>query len=264
MYFAVLLIAARLLRGWSLRRDRDTDAPPPADPVEALGRERRFASGMLPAVSLAFTFAVIDWLMTLNGTWYSSMFPVALFGGGFLTAIAFVTVLTARTWRHHAGHTIITPNHFHALGRMLFAFLVFWAYCAFFQALLIQIANKPEEVTFYLLRTSRMWAVFVWVLIIGHFALPFFVLLPKAVKFRPAAMALAGWWLIAMHLVDVYWLVIPSHVQGWLVFSWLDLAALATVVGTSVAVAAWRHDGLPIIPVRDPFLADGAVYRSKL
>lgn len=264
VYFAVLLLAGMLLRRWSLRRDRITDQPPPADPVEALSRERKFASGMLPPVGLAFSFAVIDWLMSQNGTWYSSMYPVALFGGGFLTAIAMATVLTARVWQGHAADVVITPNHFHALGRMMFAFLVFWAYTAFFQALLIRIANKPEEVTFYLQRTSGMWAVFTWILIIGHFAIPFFVLLPKRIKFRPRAMAIAGWWLVAMHLIDIYWLVIPVKAQGWMVFSWLDLAALAAVVGTSVAVAAWRQDGLPFVPVRDPFLADGAVYRSKL
>jgi len=104
--------------------------------------------------------------------------------------------------------------------------------------------------------------VFLYILIIGHFAAPFLLLLLRAPKFSPRVMAWTGAWLVLMHLVDVYWLVIPSHVQGDQVFSWLDLAALAAVVGTSVACAAWRQHGLALVAIHDPFLAKGATYRS--
>jgi hypothetical protein len=264
VYFAVFIIAAALLRRWSVRRDREAPADPAPGAEDALARERRLASGMLPAVGLALTFAAMDWIMSLQPIWYSSIFGVYVFAGGFLAAIALVTILAARLWSRHGGAGAITPNHFHALGRMLFAFTVFWTYAAFFQAMLIRIANKPEEVTFYLERTGGAWAVFVWILIVGHFALPFLFLLPRAVKFRPRAMAGAGAWLIAMHLVDTYWLVIPSRVQGTLVVHWLDLAALAAVIGAAVAFAAWRQHGVALIARRDPFLADGAAYRSPL
>lgn len=263
LYFLVLLIAAYLLRRWSLRRDRVAEVVD-ADPLEALGRERRFSSGMLPPVGLAFTFAAVDWLMALNGVWYSTMYPVIVFAGGFLTSIAVITILAERISRHHGPAGVLTPNHFHALGRLMFAFVVFWTYTQFFQAMLMRIANKPEEVTFYLARTGGAWGVFVWILIIGHFVLPFLVLMPKAVKFRPRAMALAAGWLVLMHLFDIYWQVIPSRVQGVLVFHWLDLGALAAVVGTCVAVAAWRHEGVSLVAKRDPFLPTGAVYRSPL
>ena len=264
LYFAVLLIASLLLRRWSLRRDRAADAPPPADPVAALGRERRFASGMLPAVAFAFTFAVIDWVMSLQAVWYSTIFGIYLFAGGFLSAIAIVTIYTARLWMHQEGHRWITRNHFHALGRLLFAFTVFWTYAAFFQAMLIKIANKPEEVTFYIARTEGAWWVFVWILIVGHFLLPFLFLMPRAIKFRPQAMAGAGAWLVLMHLVDTYWIVIPAQVQGAFPFHWLDLGALAAVLGTCVAVAAWRQRGVTLVAERDPFIVEGAVYRSPL
>lgn len=263
IYFAVILTGSFLLRRWSLQRDRDTEAPVAPDPIEALSRERRFASGMLPLVGLAFTFATMDWFMGLDGVWYSSMYPVNLFGSGFLAAIAIVTVLADRMWAHH-DTGVLTQNHFHALGRMLFAFLVFWGYTAYFQAMLIRIANKPEEVMFYIARTHGAWRVFEWILIIGHFALPFLFLMPKQIKFRPRAMAIAGGWLVAMHLFYMYWLVVPSQVQGDFVFHWLDLAALGAVVGTSLAVAAWRQLHVPIVAERDPFLPFGAKYRSPL
>ncbi len=265
IYFFIIILASFLLRRWSVRRDGRPDELPPADDDAAneayLARDRMFASGMLPPVSLALTFGGIDWIMSLQPIWYSSIYGFYLFGGGFLAAIAAVTVLTARI-RRSDEHGTVTPNHFHALGRLMLAFVVFWAYIAFFQALLIRIADKPNEVVFYLQRIGGAWTVFVYVLILGHFAAPFLVLLLRPLKFRPRAMAAVGAWLVIMHLVDIYWLVIPARVHGVMVFSWLDLAALAAVVGTAVAVAAWRQDGVPIFPLGDPFLAKGATYRS--
>ena len=265
IYFIIIIIASFLLRRWSVRRDGRAGELPPADDDAAsealLARDRMLASGMLPPVALALTFAGIDWIMSLQPIWYSSIYGFYLFGGGFLAAIAAVTVLTAWIRRSDEDGTV-TPNYFHALGRLMLAFVVFWAYIAFFQALLIRIANKPNEVVFYLQRLGGTWTVFVYVLILGHFAAPFLVLLLRPLKFRPRVMAAVGVWLVIMHLVDIYWLVIPARVHGVMVFSWLDLAALAAVVGTAVAVAAWRQDGVPIFPLGDPFLAKGATYRS--
>jgi hypothetical protein len=266
IYFVIFLSAAVLLRRWSVRRDEQrAELPPAGDDAAAeaaLARDRTLASGMLPPVALAFTFAGIDWIMSLEPVWYSSIFGFYLFAGGFLAAIAAVTILSARIWRRDDAGGVVTPHHFHALGRLMLAFTVFWAYIAFFQALLIRIANKPSEVTFYLQRTGGGWAPFVYVLIFGHFVVPFLVLLRRPVKFRPRVMAAVATWLVVMHLADIYWLIIPSRVQGGMVLSWLDLAALAAVVGTAVAVAAWRQDGVPIVAPGDPFLARGAAYRS--
>lgn len=262
-YFVILIAASYLLRRWSVRRD----CPPivrAGEPEVALGRERRFASAMLPPVGLALTFASFDWVMSLERLWFSTIFGIYVFAGGFVAAIGLVTVLSARIWSGEHARGYITRNHFHALGRLMFAFTVFWAYNAFFQALLIRIANKPEEVTFYLHRDHGVWRALLYVLIIGRFALPFLVLMPRQPKFDPRLMAATGWWMIAMHLVDVYWLVIPSQVPGGQPFSWLDLAALAAVVGAAVAVAAWRQREVAVVPVGDPFLDEGAAYRSTL
>jgi hypothetical protein len=268
IYLAIILFASWSLRAWSRRRDREIPPAFPLDDERVLGRERSFSSGMLVPVSLAFTFASIDWVMSLNPTWYSTIFPIYLFAGGFVTAIGLVTVLAARLWQaeaeREAAASPLTPNHFHALGRLLLAFVVFWAYAAFFQAMLIRIANKPDEVTFFRDRIEGVWAVLVVILIVGHFALPFFFLLPRRLKFRPRAMAAVGWWLLVMHLVDVEWMVIPAGSHGRISVHWLDLAALAAVGGAAVAVAAWRQNGVPLFAEGDPLLAAGAAYRSKL
>jgi hypothetical protein len=262
-YFAILITASYLLRRWSVRRD----CPPvvrAGEPEVALGRERRFASAMLPPVGLALTFASFDWVMSLDRLWYSTIFGIYVFAGGFVAAIGLVTVLSARIWSVEPAGGYFTRNHFHALGRMLFAFTVFWAYNAFFQVMLIRIANKPEEVTFFLARDHGVWRALIYVLILGRFAVPFLVLMPRKPKFDPRRMASIAWWMVAMHLVDIYWLVIPSHVPGGQPLSWLDLAALAAVIGAAVAVAARRQRGVAVVAVGDPFLDEGAAYRSPL
>jgi hypothetical protein len=256
VYLALLTFVAWRLRSWSVARDR---APlVDIDPESALARERRFACAMLPPVGFAFTFAVIDWMMSLQGVWYSSMFPVAVFASGFVAAIGLVTLLTYYVSRHES---VITPNHFHALGRLLFAFIVFWAYTAFFQALLIRIANKPEELTFYALRDRGFWVALQWLLIAGYFIVPFFVLMPRRLKFRPRAMAIAGAWLITMHFLYTSWIIAPTHASA---LHWLDLVALAAIGGACVAFAVWRQRGIPLLATHDPFFAEGARYRSSL
>lgn len=256
VYLGFLVFVAWRMRSWSVRRDREALAA--IDPETALSRERRFACAMLPPVGFAFTFAVIDWMMSLQGVWYSSMFPVTVFASGFVAAIALVTTLTYYvSKREH----VITPNHFHALGRMLFAFIVFWAYTAFFQALLIRIANKPEELTFYALRDRGFWTFMKWLLIAGYFVVPFFALLPRRLKFRPRAMAIAGAWLVVMHYAYTYWIVEPTHAD---VPSWLDVVALVIVAGACVAFAVWRQRGIPLLARNDPFFAQGVTYRSEL
>jgi hypothetical protein len=263
LYFAVWIAAAALLRRWSLRRDRDL-LEPTGDPDALLSRERVLSCVLLPAVVLAITFAAFDWMMSINTVWYSTIFGVYVFAGGFVAAIGLVIVLAERARRSPAVAAILTPNHFHALGRLLLAFVVFWAYCAFFQAMLIRIANRPEEVVFYLERIEGGWEVFIYLLILGHFALPFLLLIRRAIKFRPRALALVAGWVVLMHLVDVYWLIVPAHVQGAMVVHWVDLAGFAAIFGSAVAFAAWRQRGALLVAVGDPMLPEGASYRSPL
>ncbi len=183
-------------------------------------------------------------------TWHSSIFGIYLFAGGFVGALGLISLLAHATRRSGLVGDGITRNHFHALGRLLFAFTIFWAYIAFFQAMLIRIANLPEEVRFYLP--------------LGHFVLPFLLLLPRSVKLRPAWVAAVGAWIVFFHFLDVYWLVLPVVPGRGALPSWLDVAALTGLVGVCVAFAAWRLRGRPLIPVDDPLLDESIRYESPL
>lgn len=257
LYFAVWIVTAELLRHWSLSGDRD------AGRISAgHGRERAVAAVMLPLVALALTFASFDWLMSLQPTWYSSIFGVYVFAGGFVASFGVLALLAACARRVPAMRADIHPPHFHAIGRMMFGFTVFWAYNAFFQAMLIQIANKPEEVEFYVHRLEHGWDTVVWLLIFGQFVVPFALLLLRSIKDHPRIIAAIGVWIAVVHYVDIYWLVaptMPGH-GPWPTF-W-DLAALAAVGGAAVLFAALRLRGRCLVPINDPWLEQSRTYRS--
>jgi hypothetical protein len=258
-YFLIWCLSARKLRLWSLDRDKAS--------ASALGnhqRERAFSAVVLPFVGLTLTFASFDWLMSLEPFWSSTIFGVYFFAGGFVANFGLLAILAFAAQRSGLSHGLLRPPHFHALGRLMFAFTIFWAYIAFFQALLIRIANRPEEVAFYAHRLADSWQLVAWFLVIGRFLLPVLVLLPQSIKFRPGAMALVGAWLLIGQYIDISWLVLPVHSQhGPLLAVW-DLLALMAVCGTSAAYAAFRLRGAPIVPLGDPILAESVAYRSPL
>lgn len=257
MYFAAWIIVAEFLRAWSLRGDRNPDRISVGH-----GRERALAAATLPLVALALTFAAFDWLMSLQPTWYSTIFGIYVFAGGFVASFAVLAILAASARRTDIGREHIRPPHFHAIGRMMFGLTVFWAYNAFFQAMLIQIANIPEEVEFYVVRLEHGWDAVLWLLLFAQFVLPFALLLLRSIKDRPRIMALIGGWIAVAHYIDIYWLVAPTlHGHGpWPTF-W-DVAALAAVGGAAVAFAGLRLRGRALVPVNDPWLEESRDYRS--
>jgi hypothetical protein len=259
-YFILWIVSAFLLCRWSLRRDTSGIAPAPV-PGDEHARERVFSSALLPLVSLALTFAAFDWLMSLQPFWISTIFGVYYFAGGFVASFGLLSLLAYAAQRSLAPE-VIRPAHFHALGRLMFGFTIFWAYIAFFQALLIALPDRPEETGFYLRRLAGGWDVSTALLGIARFVVPFFLLLPRRIKFDGRAMAALGAWIIAGHYLDMYWLVMPIYdAHGPLPNLW-DVSALCAVAGLSTAFAAWRLQGRAIIPVADPFLPQSIQYRS--
>jgi hypothetical protein len=259
-YFVLWISSAFLLCRWSLRRDALGVAPAPASADEH-ARERVFSSALLPLVALALTFAAFDWLMSLQPFWVSTIFGVYYFAGGFVASFGLLSLLAYAAQRSAAAD-VIRPAHFHALGRLMFGFTIFWAYIAFFQALLIALPDRPEETVFYLRRLAGGWDVSTALLGIVRFVVPFFLLLPRRIKFNGRAMAMLGAWILAGHYLDMYWLVMPMYdAHGPLPNLW-DLSALCAVAGLSTAFAAWRLQGRAIVPMGDPLLPQSIEYRS--
>jgi hypothetical protein len=259
IYFALFVIPAELLRRWSRRRDR---APEPQVPhgVDRLHRERALASAMLPVIGLAVTFAAFDWLMSLQPAWWSGAFGFYVITGSLQAGLALTIVLA---WAGVAtGAMPLAPAHFRAMGRLLHAFTVLWAYIAYFQAMLIQIANLPREVVFYIDRLAGGWKVVTVVLFVARFVVPFVLLFSRRLKHRAGYVAAISVVILAAHYIDMWWLVVPRARAAPLP-SWTDLAALCFVGGTVIAVAARRMRGASLLPVGDPYLDAGLAYESK-
>ncbi|HVY25712.1 MAG TPA: hypothetical protein VHB79_04145 [Polyangiaceae bacterium] len=263
LYWVVWTIASWLIGGSRTRAAHRAERR--SDDDDALNaRERRLSGAFLPLVSLTLTFASFDWLMSLQPLWSSSLFGVYFFAGGFVSSFGLLAFLAFLAHRSPGGDALIRPAHFHALGRLMLGFTIFWAYCAFFQALLIQIADKPAEVSFYTTRLRSGWRALTWSLAALRFVVPFVLLLPRELKFRPGAMALLGLLLVCGEYLDVLWLVSPAQNGTAGPTSLWNFAALLAVGGSAVAFASWRLRGHSWVPLEDPQLATSVAYRSPL
>lgn len=219
-------------------------------------RLRRLAGPAIIILALTQTFASIDWIMSLTPHWYSTMFGVYFFAGSFVGFIALLSVVVVAMRGVGLLDTVISAEHLHDIGKFLFAFTMFWAYIGFSQFFLIWYANLPEETIWYQARIEGSWLTVSLVLMAGHFGVPFFYLMGRAVKRRGSTLAIGGAWLLAMHFLDLYWLVMPTlHPEG-LRPSLLDVAAFVTVGGCFVAAASWLMRRQALVPLRDPRLAE--------
>jgi hypothetical protein len=190
------------------------------------------------------------------------MFGVYFFAGSFVGFIALLSVVAAAMRRAGLLDTVISPEHLHDVGKLLFAFTVFWTYIAFSQFFLIWYANLPEETTWYRARMEGSWMTVSLFLMAGHFAAPFFYLMGRTVKRNGATLAVGGAWLLAMHYLDLYWQVMPTlHPEGLRV-SVLDVAAFVAVGGCFVAAASWLMRRQALVPLRDPRLAESLAFEN--
>lgn len=250
VYLAIWIILAEVFRRWSFKQDRD--------PNVLISSPRKLSGPALPLIAFSLTFAAFDWMMSLSPAWYSAAFGLYWFAGSFMAAMATMILLAARGKATTMPH-LLTPGHFGALGRLMFAFVVVWAYIAYAQGFITWIANKPEEVPWYLERIRNGWGTVGIFLIVGHFALPFLILLQKDLKRKPKQIAVAAVWLLIVHYVDMHWLVLPA-LHHTFKPHWLDLACIAGVGGLAVAFALFRQRGRLVVPVGDPRLETGLRY----
>jgi hypothetical protein len=257
VYLGIFIVMGTLLRRWS----RANDAAPS---MRLVNRMRAVSAGGLPLVGLAITWASFDWTMSLQPEWYSTIFGLYFFAGAFVGAIALVSLMMNLSRLRGPSPSPVTPDHAQALGRLLFAMVAFWAYMAFSQLLIYWIGDIPEEVTFYRRRMNGSWAAVTVVLVCGNFVVPFFALLNRHWKRHPDYLATVGAWVLGMHFVDLYWLVLPVCDGASARPHWLDLGGLLFVGGLSCAWIVRRYFSAPPLPLHDPELAEGLDYEAAV
>jgi hypothetical protein len=225
-------------------------------------RLRRLAGPAIIVLAVTQTFASVDWIMSLTPHWYSTMFGVYFFAGSFVGFIALLSVVAAAMRRAGLLDTVISVEHLHDVGKLLFGFTVFWTYIAFSQFFLIWYANLPEETTWYQARLEGSWMTVSVVLMVGHFIAPFFYLMGRPVKRNGTTLAVGGAWLLVMHFLDLYWQVMPTlHPEG-VRPAVLDVAALLAIGGCFVAAATWLMRRQALVPLRDPRLSESLAFEN--
>ena len=251
-YFVVWITIAFFLNRWSLAQDH-AGSP-------ALTRRLQLLSAAgLVAYGLTMTFASIDWVMSLEPHWFSTMYGVLYIAGQALNALAFVTAALVLMSGQKPFDGYVRPSHYHDLGKLLLAFVMFWCYVSFAQYLIIWAGNLPEEIPWYLRRFSGGWGWVGAALVLLHFALPFLLLLPEAANRNSRILAGVTSLVVLMRFVDVYWLVRPVFTQATAAASsarfqvhWLDLAAAIGIGGVWLAVFLWQLEERPLLPINDP------------
>jgi hypothetical protein len=259
VYFALWTLWAWRIRVLSLEFAKTRS------PYTELSRRKWSAAGLLMVV-LTLTLASVDWVMSLEPKWYSSMFGIAWTVGAGLSAFAFVTFFLVLLSPTQAMRDIVKPSHFRDLGNLMLAFTMLWAYTNFSQFLLIWYGNIKEETPYYLKRMHGGWGFIATALLIFHFFLPFFMLLMRAIKDNPKTIGIVTVIILLMRFVDIYWDVAPAHFGDHFHVSWITPFAFLGIGGLWLAAFIWQLKGQTIIPIHETWveeaIREGALTRN--
>jgi len=245
VYFAIWISVSHFLTRWSDDQDRAADG--------ALTQRLQHLSGPgLVLYGLTVTFSAIDWVMSLEPRWYSTIYGMIFMVSHGLVALAFVTGVGTVLWNRRPLANVTASWVFQDLGNMLLALVMFWAYLSFSQFLLIWVENLKNETPWYLARMTGGWGVVASVLIIFEFALPFLLLLSRAVKRKAETLCTIAFLIVGIHLVEVFWFVEPALHPGVFSIHWLDFAAPVGIGGLWLSVFLWQLESRALYPFHDP------------
>jgi uncharacterized membrane protein len=254
-YFLGWLILVILLNRWSREQDKT------AEPRLAWRLEHISGPGLF-FLSITLSLAMIDWVMSIEPKWYSTMYAVVYLAGEGLAGFAFSIAVILLLARRPPFIDVIKRKHWRDLGNLLLTFTMLWAYCAFSQYLLIWSGNLREEITWYLPRKTGGWGWIALALIVFHFFVPFFMLLSRDVKEQRPLLMSVILVVLLLRFVDIYWLVAPAFSPSHFTLSWMDFAAPIGIGGLWLAYFTWQLAKLPLLPLNDPY-AEEALHAEE-
>lgn len=249
-----------LLSRYFLKRSVEQDSSGKAE----INRKLQAVSApSMIAIALTLTFCSIDFMMSIDPEFFSTIFGVYYFAGCVSSGYSILAL--SLMWLQGKGRLVNSVNreHYHDLGKMMFAFVIFWSYIAFAQFMLIWYGDMPIETHWFKDRFGGDWAIVSWSLLLCHFALPFFGLLSRHVKRNRKTLAFWAVWLLVIEYVDLYWLIMPKLSPEHVPWSLVDLLAWVGVVGLFLGVAAMRTKGINLVPTKDPRLADSLAFQNQ-
>jgi hypothetical protein len=248
IYFVAWSVLALMLSRWSLQQEH-------GDQHDRLAlRMQRVSGGGIVLYALTVFFMSVDWMMSLDPHWFSTIYGMLFMVNQGLSGLAFtiaVLVLLART---EPMSRVIAPAHLHDLGKLMLAFVMLWAYLTFSQFLIVWSANLPEEIPWYLTRMQGGWGYVSVALIVFHFFVPFLLLLNRDLKRQGSLLVAVACWILIMRLVDLFWLIGPLHGHGPLRVHLADVLAPIGIGGLWIAAFAWQLRSRALLPLGERYL----------
>lgn len=249
LYFLIWGGVAFLISGLSARQDRGDDPG-------VTRRMQILAGPSIAGYCLAVTFASVDWLMSLQPEWYSTIYGIYLMGSQALAALAFLITFALWLSRREPLDRVFYPRHFHDYGKLFLAFVMLWAYFSFSQFLITWSGNLPEEIHFFLERFHHGWGAVALALVVLHFALPFMLLLSRDLKRHAGRLAGVAALMLVMRWVDLLWQVEPAFQERNPAMYWMYLAAPVAIGGLWLFFFLRELRKRPLLPVNDPYLPE--------
>jgi hypothetical protein len=244
VYFLLWLGVAYLLNRWS--REEDQTGNP-----RLAWKSMRFSAVAAVIYGLTMHFASVDWLLSLQSQFPSTIIGPLVVSGQMMSGHAFAILVLAWAVRRPPLSEVVSLKALNDVGSLLFSFLVIWAYMVWFQFMLVWIANLPDDVSWFLPRSRGGWLAVVWALFILHFAVPFFLLLARPVKRNPTAMAWIAGLILVMQCVFDYWQVLPAFHAGKVSQHWLDFVTPIAIGGLWFPCFVWQLGRRPLLPAHD-------------
>jgi hypothetical protein len=249
LYFGIWIGIAAVIRRWSVQQDD----PRFGDPASYTVRFQKFCAIGLILYVLTLSLACIDWVMTLEPHWYSTIFGLLTIVSQGLTAFAFAALVAARLSR---GRNLLGDNlgaqNLHDLGNLVFAFVLLWAYLAFSQFVITWSGNSAYEAAWYVHRNAGGWWYIATAMILTHFFLPFVFLVFGGLKKNPVWLGVIAIFVLLARLLESYWFVEPAFYQHGLHFGWMDLLLPIAIGAPCLALWSFHLSRAALLPLRDP------------
>ena len=249
VYFAIWSALAMALNWLSLQQDR-------AASREVRKRMQMISGPGLVVTIICITFAAIDWVMSLDPSWYSTIYGLIFVASWALSALAFTILIMNWLSAREPMNAVVQPRHSHDWGNLTLTLVMLWTYFAFSQYLLIWSGNLPEETTWYVARKHGGWGAIALAVVIFQFAFPFLMLLSRATKKNAQRLAMLAALILVMRIIDVIWLIEPTYSRGDFVFNWMDYVAPIAIGGLWLGTFAWQLQKRPLLPINDPQLEE--------
>ncbi|HEX2734676.1 MAG TPA: hypothetical protein VHM70_23890, partial [Polyangiaceae bacterium] len=244
------------------KKSTDQDKASSSESEEIRGLLARVSAPAMIAFALTLTFCAFDLLMSLDYTWFSTIFGVYYFAGCVINSLSWMVLALRWVQSHGRLSSYVNENHYHDLGKLMFAFTIFWAYIGFSQYMLIWYGDIPEETAWYKMRLTGDWWMMTAILPVSNFIIPFFGLLSRHVKRNPTLLSIWAVYLVCARYYDLYWLIWPTSGQETISFGAVDVLVLVGVLGVFFGMAARRAKGVTLVPVKDSRLPQSLAFEN--